>query len=139
VDMAVAEPCPSGGYGVAECVYPAVDFLFARVYDEHGGWRGHREHVDHIGEVREQAVVYGWKVGCHREARDRDLIELLHRYLSAAGATGRWLMVSRAGRAAACVSPAPRPCARKRARTRNSVSNAIATTSDVIVSTITNR
>jgi hypothetical protein len=61
--------------GVAESVYPAVDCLFADVDDKHRSWRGRREHVDHIGEVGEQAVVGSWKV----EARDRDLVELLHR------------------------------------------------------------
>lgn len=66
-DGAGAETCASGGDGVADCVKPGVDFLFAAVRDQQSGWRGHRQHLEHAGEISEQAVTRAAKVGLHRE------------------------------------------------------------------------
>jgi hypothetical protein len=119
--------------GVAQRVDPGLNLVLVYVHDQDGGWRSHREHLDDAREVSAEAVADRREVGLQREARDRDLVKLPHRYLSAGCATARWLMGSPDVAAPGCWR------AVGRARTKNSVSSAIAVASEVIVSTIASR
>jgi hypothetical protein len=65
--LAAAETDPSGCDRLAERVDPGVDLVLAQVHDQHGARCGHREHVDHVGEVGEWAVADRGKGDLQRE------------------------------------------------------------------------